>query len=156
MVTPFPQMVCTQALYNVIGSERYDNVSDQVIRYVLGNFGRPTGPIAPDVKDRILSRPRAKELMHEPAPLCLSEMRKQFPPGISDDEFLLRATMPADQVDAMLAAGPARRHYNPDIQPVLRLLRELNSRPPIVDLVVDKPNFHMELHGSGAKDMSHA
>ena len=42
MVTPFPQIVCTQALYNIIGTERYGNVSDQVIRYVLGKFGRPT------------------------------------------------------------------------------------------------------------------
>src|SRR4029077_9720182 len=31
MVTPFPQIVCTQALYNIIGVERYGNVSDQVI-----------------------------------------------------------------------------------------------------------------------------
>ncbi len=42
MVTPFPQMVCGQAFYNVIGAERYGNVSDQAIRYVLGRFGRPT------------------------------------------------------------------------------------------------------------------
>jgi len=35
MVTPFPQMVCSQALFNVLG-ERYENVSDQVIRYALG------------------------------------------------------------------------------------------------------------------------
>lgn len=58
MVTPFPQMVCSQALYNVIGDERYANVSDQLIRYVLGSFGRPAVPVAPAVADRILSRPR--------------------------------------------------------------------------------------------------
>ncbi len=29
MVTPFPQIVCTQALFNVIGAERYANVPDQ-------------------------------------------------------------------------------------------------------------------------------
>ncbi|MBA4356076.1 MAG: biotin carboxyl carrier protein, partial [Novosphingobium sp.] len=31
MVTPFPQMVMTQALFNVIGDRRYAQVSDQVI-----------------------------------------------------------------------------------------------------------------------------
>src|SRR5690606_28408970 len=66
MVTPFPQIVYTQALYNLIGSERYANVSDQVIRYVLGSFGRPTAPIDADVQDRILSRSRARELRGEP------------------------------------------------------------------------------------------
>jgi oxaloacetate decarboxylase (Na+ extruding) subunit alpha len=41
-VTPFPQMVCSQALFNIISGKRYSQVSDQVIRYVMGRFGRPT------------------------------------------------------------------------------------------------------------------
>jgi oxaloacetate decarboxylase alpha subunit len=150
MVTPFPQMVCGQALYNVIGAERYANVSDQVIRYVLGRFGRPTAPVDPDVADRILSRPRARELMAEPPPPAPAELRRRFPAGISDEEFLLRATMPAGEVDAMLAAGPARRHYNPDLKPVLDLLAGLAARPAasrgVSGFVVDKPGFRLELH----------
>jgi oxaloacetate decarboxylase (Na+ extruding) subunit alpha len=146
MVTPFPQIVCGQALYNVIGAERYQNVSDQAIRYVLGRFGRPTAPVDPDVADRILSRPRARELMAEPPPAAPAELRRRFPAGISDEEFLLRATMPAGEVDAMLAAGPARRHYNPDLKPVLDLLAGLSSDPALSDLVVDKPAFRLELH----------
>ena len=156
MVTPFPQMLGSQALYNVIGSERYANVSDQVIRYVLGSFGRPTGAIDPQVKDRILSRPRAKELMNEPPPPTLAEMRKHFPPGIADEEFLLRATMPVDQVEAMIAAGPARRYYNPDVQPILKLLRALQTRPGVSDIIIDKPNFRLELHGGSAKESFNA
>ena len=145
MVTPFPQMVCSQALYNVIGRERYENVSDQVIRYVLGGFGRPTKPVDPDVKDRILSRPRAKEIMAEPTAPTLSELRKRFPAGISDEEFLLRATMPAEEVNAMVAAGPAKRHYNPDIQPMLKLLRGLQQSPATSDLIIEKQDFRLEL-----------
>lgn len=145
MVTPFPQMVCSQALYNVIGRERYDNVSDQVIRYVLGGFGRPTKPVDPEVKDRILSRPRAKEIMAEPPAPTLSELRKRFPSGISDEEFLLRATMPAEEVNAMVAAGPAKRHYNPDIQPMLKLLGGLQRSPATSDIVIEKPDFRLEL-----------
>jgi oxaloacetate decarboxylase (Na+ extruding) subunit alpha len=149
MVTPFPQMVCGQALYNVIGTERYANVSDQVIRYVLGRFGRPTAPVDPDVADRILSRPRARELMAEPPPPTPAEVRRRFPAGISDEELLLRATMPAGEVDAMLAAGPARRHYNPDLKPVLDLLAGLAARPAAIHgvsgVVVDKPGFRLEL-----------
>ena len=146
MVTPFPQIVCTQALYNIIGDKRYGNVSDQVIRYVLGRFGRPTVPVDANVEDCILSRPRAKELALEPPPLPPQELRKRFKPGISDDEFLLRASMPAEEVDAMLAAGPARKHYNPDIQPIFKLLRELQKRPAASDIVFEKPDFRFELH----------
>jgi oxaloacetate decarboxylase alpha subunit len=48
----------------------------------------------------------------------------------------------------MLAAAPAARHYHPELQPVLRLLRELGSRPPATRLIVDKPGFRLELRGS--------
>jgi oxaloacetate decarboxylase alpha subunit len=149
MVTPFPQIVCTQALFNVIGSERYGQVSDQVIRYVLGRFGRPTGPVDPDVCDRILSRPRAAEIRAEPPPLTPQERRRQFAPGISDEEFLLRAVMPADQVDAMLAAGPARRRYNPSMRALHKLLRELAARPAARDLTIEKPGWRLTLRAGG-------
>ena len=156
MVTPFPQIVCTQALFNIIGAERYGNVSDQAIRYVLGKFGRPTVPVDPNVKDRILSRPRAKELAAEPAPLPPAELRRRFAPGISDDEFLLRATMPAEEVDTMLAAGPARSHYNPDVQPLFRLLRGLPKRAAASDLIFDKPGFRLELHRYNDREATNA
>src|SRR5579872_992456 len=144
MVTPFPQIVCTQALLNVIGRERYANVPDQVIRFVLGRFGRPTAPVDPNVMQRILDRPRARELSAEPPPPSLAELRRKFDAGMSDEEFLLRAVMPADQVDAMLAAGPAPRRYDPDAPPVLKLLREL-ARRPAAHVSVEKPGFRLTL-----------
>ncbi|HKV25858.1 MAG TPA: hypothetical protein VJN93_14795 [Candidatus Acidoferrum sp.] len=156
MVTPFPQIVCTQALYNIIGRERYANVSDQVIRYVLGKFGRPTVPVDANVKDQILSRPRAHELAVEPPPLPPSELRKRFDSRISDEEFLLRATMPAEEVDAMLAAGAAQLDYNPDSQPLLKLLRELQKRPPAGEITFEKPDFRLTLRSSSRRERAHA
>jgi oxaloacetate decarboxylase alpha subunit len=156
MVTPFPQIVFNQALYNILSPERYDNVSDQIIRYVLGNFGRPAGELEPNVKDKILARPRADELANEPPALSPNELRKRFKPGISDDEFLLRATMPSEQIDAMIAAGPAKRHYNPQMQPVLKLLRELAKRPATSDVIVEKPGFRLELHRGAAREGANA
>jgi oxaloacetate decarboxylase alpha subunit len=148
MVTPFPQMVMGQALSNVLGGSRYEVVPDQVIRYVLGSFGKPTAPVEPSVLDKILDRPRARELAAEPPPLSVAELRRRLPHGISDEELLLRFAMPAGEVDAMLAAAPAARHYTPEVQPVLRLLRELGARPPVSRLVVDKPGFRLSLRGS--------
>ncbi len=145
MVTPFPQIVCTQALFNVIAKERYANVPDQVIRYVIGRFGHPTAPIDPDVKQRILDRPRARELMKEPPPPTLAELRRRFGPSIPDEELLLRAVMPSEQVDAMLAASPPERHYNPDARPILKLLSSLTKRSTSREIVVEKPNFRLEL-----------
>jgi oxaloacetate decarboxylase alpha subunit len=152
MVTPFPQMVCTQALFNVIGRERYVNVPDEIIRYVIGRFGRPTHPVDPMVLERILARPRAAELMNEPPPPTLAELRRQFGAAMDDEELLLRAVMPSAQVDAMLAAGPARRRYNPEIAPVLALLRGLSRREVPDELVVDKPGFRMALRRVARED----
>jgi oxaloacetate decarboxylase (Na+ extruding) subunit alpha len=148
MVTPFPQMVIGQALANIAGTgARYDQVPDQVIRYVLGSFGKPTAPVDAGVLDRILDRPRARELAGEPPPPSVAELRRRFGARISDEELLLRFGMPTAEVDAMLAAEPAVTHYNPDAQPVLRLLRELGARPAPSLLAVDKPGFRLELKG---------
>jgi oxaloacetate decarboxylase (Na+ extruding) subunit alpha len=51
----------------------------------------------------------------------------------------------------MLAVAPAARHYTPEAQPVLRLLRELGTRPPVRRLVVDKPGFRLSLSGSSGE-----
>ena len=122
---------------------------DQVIRYVLGSFGRPTRPVDENVRDRILAHPRARELMAEPPPPGVAELRARFP-GISDEEMLLRAVMPAAEVDAMLAAGPARRHYNPDLQPTLDLLAGLRSRPGAARVAVSKPGCRRDLRAGRA------
>jgi len=154
MVTPFPQMVIGQALANLVsaaapggGGARYDNVPDQVIRYVLGTFGKPTAPVEPWVLERVLDRPRAAELAAEPEPLDVAALRRRFGARISDEELLLRFGMPGAEVDAMIAAGPAVTHYNPDLVPVLRLLRELGSRPAARELTVRKPGFRLSLKG---------
>ena len=148
MVTPFPQMVCGQALCNVLGTERYANVPDQTIMYVLGKFGRPTADVDPEILDRIHALPRTRELMAQPPPAPPEELRKRLPRGISDEEFLLRATMPAGEVDAMLAAGPARRRYNPELKPVLDLLGGLAARPPADELLIEKPGFRLALRAA--------
>jgi len=148
MVTPFPQMVIGQALANVLsGGPRYDQVPDQVIRYVLGKFGKPTMPVEASVLDRILSRPRAAELASEPPPLSVAELRHRFGERVSDEELLLRFGMPGGEVDAMVSARAPVTHYNPDTQPVLRLLRELADRRPAAELTVDKPGFRLSLKG---------
>jgi oxaloacetate decarboxylase (Na+ extruding) subunit alpha len=53
--------------------------------------------------------------------------------------------MPAGEVDAMLAAGPARRRYNPELKPVLELLAGVRSRKAPSGLAIEKPGFRLEL-----------
>jgi oxaloacetate decarboxylase (Na+ extruding) subunit alpha len=147
VMTPFAQMLITQAVLNVTGKERYAAIPDEVIRYALGRFGRPNIPIAPEVMDRIESLPRTRELRQEPGMPPLSELRQRIGPELSDEEFLLRATMPAAQVDAMKAAGPAPRVYDPESVPVMNLIRQLTARRDLTYVSVEKQGFKLELRG---------
>jgi oxaloacetate decarboxylase alpha subunit len=75
----------------------------------------------------------------------LEELRRQLGAGLSDEEFLLRVTMPANQVDAMIAAGPAVRHYDAAIQPAMSLIRKLTARRDLTQVSVEKAGFRLEL-----------
>jgi oxaloacetate decarboxylase (Na+ extruding) subunit alpha len=154
MVTPFSQVVGTQAVMNVLAPERYANVPDEVIRYVIGRFGTPPAPMDPNVRDRIEQLPRARELAAQSAMPELAQLRLRFDARLSDEEFLLRATMPAEQVDAMVAAGPVRQHYSAVASPVERLLGELSKRPDVTHARIEREGFLLDLRanqpGAGA------
>ncbi len=145
VMTPFSQILLTQALLNVTGRERYAVIPDEAIRYALGRFGRPNVAIAPTVMERIEALPRTRELRAEPAMPPLTELRARLGRDLPDEEFLLRATMPASLVDAMRAAGPASRHYDPETRPVMDLLRRLLQLRGVAELRVAKGDFRLEL-----------
>ena len=145
VMTPFAQMVLTQAVMNVTGKERYAVIPDEIIRYAIGRFGRPNVPIAPEVMDRIMSLPRTKELEREAGMAPLSDLRRRIGPNLSDEEFLLRATMPAGLIDAIQPPGVAPRRYDPEISTITALVRELTARRDIAQIAVDKPGFHLAL-----------
>jgi oxaloacetate decarboxylase (Na+ extruding) subunit alpha len=148
VMTPFAQILLTQAFLNVTGPERYGVIPDEVIRYAIGRFGRPNVPIAPAVMARIQSLPRTAELSAEGAMAPLAQLRARLGRELSDEEFLLRATMPATQVDAMCAAGPAARHYDPGARPVMDLLRRVLKMRDVSQLSIVKKDFRLELRAA--------
>jgi oxaloacetate decarboxylase (Na+ extruding) subunit alpha len=136
IVTPVSQLVATQAARNVLDGERWANVSDETVRYFLGHYGDPAAPVDPDVADKVLSRPRTEDLRRL-EPLHLE--RARFGQSISDEELLLRLTMPEEQVDAALSAKPAaRRNGRPGRDPVVTLLQEVAKRKDVTHLRVQK------------------
>ena len=145
VMTPFAQIVLTLAVMNVTNRERYKVIPDEAIRYAIGRFGKPNVPIDSKVMDRIDSLPRTRELRAEPPMAPLDELRRRIGTRLSDEEFLLRATMPAGLVDAMLAAGPAARHYDPTLKPALSLIRQLAAHRELAHVAVEKPGFKLEL-----------
>jgi oxaloacetate decarboxylase alpha subunit len=140
MVTPVSQFVATQATMNVVSGERWRDVSDELVRYFHGHFYEPAAPVDPQVADRVLSLPRAAEL-RDLEPLSLEGARERFGADISEEDLLLRLTMPAEQVDAMVSErGKGRRAplARPGRDPLVRLLGELAKRESLTYVRVEK------------------
>ena len=139
IVTPVSQLVATQAVRNVIDPERWSTVSDETIRYFLGHYGEPAAPVDARVAERVLSRPRVDEL-RELEPLHLEGAHERFGRRISDEELLLRLTMPGEQVDAIGASEPVpaapQPISSPGRHPVVTLLDEVARRRSITHLRV--------------------
>jgi len=129
MVTPYSQFVGTQATMNVVLGERYKAVSDQVIQYALGLWGEEeSSSMDANVREKILSSPRAKELAGwQPPQPSLKEVRLMYGgPGVSDDDLLLRYFAGKDEVDAMRAAQASKRPVSVGY-PILGLIEKLNN-----------------------------
>jgi oxaloacetate decarboxylase alpha subunit len=137
IVTPVSQLVATQAARNVIDGERWANVSDETIRYFLGHYGEPAAPVSADVADRVLARPRAEELRLL-EPLHLEGARERLGRRISDEELLLRLTMPAEQVDAIGAPSAVPPPAGAGRHPVVTLLQEVANRTSVTAMRVQK------------------
>jgi oxaloacetate decarboxylase (Na+ extruding) subunit alpha len=147
MVTPLSQFVVSQAAINVIVGERYKEVTDQVIQYALGLWGKEApGLMDPDVKDKILSRSRAKDWQDwEPPEPSLEEVRRKFGgPSVSDEELLLRVYAGEDAVKVMNTAGAPREHLN-GTQPLIRLIEELSKKRNCNQVFISRPGLSLTL-----------
>ena len=147
MVTPLSQFVGSQAAINVLCGERYKEVTDQVIQYALGLWGKEACEVMePNVKDKILNRPRAREFTHwEPPEPSLQEIRRKFGgPGVSDEELLLRFFAGPEAVDAMYASG-ARREYLTTTTPLVTLIQELTKRKDCSRIYIRKGDLTLTL-----------
>ena len=152
MVTPLSQFVVSQAAINVIVGERYKEVTDQVIQYALGLWGKDAPPLLDrDVKDKILSRARAKEWQAwEPPDPSLQAVRNKFGgASVSDEELLLRVYAGEDAVNALATAGAPRAYLSAQ-QPLIRLIAELSRKKGCSRVFIRKSGFSLTLRKSAA------
>jgi oxaloacetate decarboxylase alpha subunit len=127
MATPFAQLVGTLAVLNIVTGKRYSVVPDEVIQYAAGYYGPPVAPIDPEVMDRIMAAPRARDIVDNPPPQPSIEDLRRLHGTDDDDELILRALVPASDIARMRAAGPPRRDFptlsSPELEQVERLMR---------------------------------
>ncbi len=148
MVTPFSQFVASQAAINIMTGERYKQVTDEIIMYCLGFWGREaSSEVKPDIKDRILSLPRAKERAGwQPPQPTIAEVREKLGgPDVSDDDLILRFIVQEEkEIQAMRAAGPPRE-YVTSTNPLVQIIHELLRKEELGYVHVNKGDFSLTL-----------
>ncbi|HKY08380.1 MAG TPA: hypothetical protein VJQ55_09065 [Candidatus Binatia bacterium] len=155
MVTPLAQFVGSQAVINIITGERYKEVTDQSIQYALGYWAMEAPQVMDAaIKDKILSRPRARDWeTWSPPDLSLEEVRQKFGGTVADEELVLRVIAGEAAVKAMLAAGAPREYLNAR-QPIVRLIGELSRRAKCNRVYVEKKGLVVRLERQSNRRVS--
>ncbi len=55
LVTPLSQIVGTQAVLNVLTGKRWAIIPDEMKQYIKGLYGKPPGPMAPEIEEKVLN-----------------------------------------------------------------------------------------------------
>lgn len=149
MVTPLSQFIGTQSAINVITGERYKQVTDEMIQYALGEWGREAlEHMDENVRDRILDRARAKEIkaMETPQP-TIEEVRKSISSDLSDEELIIRAYVDDAAVGFVRNLPPVKEEPI-GRSPLVALVAELVAQSAQQELSITTPDFSVNLSKS--------
>ena len=148
MVTPLSQFVGSQAAVNVMTGQRYAQVTDQSIRYALGHFGGDIETLMdPEVRAKILDRPRARELAAVAVePMSEAQIRHELDAeDASDEDVLLRYLLRKDDIDRMRAVAGPVREYVARGDALASLVGELSRIAGSSTVRISKPGFNLTL-----------
>jgi oxaloacetate decarboxylase (Na+ extruding) subunit alpha len=140
MATPFSQLVGIQSVLNIVTGERYRIVPDEVIKYAAGHYGQSVAPIHASVLDKIMGAPNARNIVASPPEQpTIEELRRRYDTQ-DDDELILRALVPAADLNRMRAAGPIQKVFpllsSPELEEIVHLMR--TAQAPVVQYAAEK------------------
>jgi pyruvate/oxaloacetate carboxyltransferase len=144
MATPYSQIVGAQAVENVVSGERYKQMTDEAIKYVLGYYGEPVVPVDENVVDKVMNFPRTKTFLNwKPQGYLKSvdELRREIGPELPDDDLLLRILIPGKP----LKRGEPRKEV---IAPAAKIAATVSPRtdfPTEFSVDVDGEVFNVKI-----------
>ncbi len=145
MATPYSQIVGAQAVENILSGERYKQITDEVIKYVLGYYGEPVIPIDQNVMERVMSSPRSKQFLHwkpEGYLKTVEELRQDIGPELSDDDLLLRVVIPGQALKRGESRKEARK---PVAKPTVPVSLSSFDFPTEFNVEVDGESFSVKI-----------
>jgi oxaloacetate decarboxylase (Na+ extruding) subunit alpha len=144
MVTPYPAIVSAQAVMNVLNSERYKVVPDEVKKYVCGYFGALPLPVDANVKDRIISNGSKDVALTPPVIAPVVPGLRQRYKNIGDDELLLRYMYGDEKINNLgrTATGESFSVHHP----IVDLVSGLAKRQRKAQVHVSGGEFSLSAH----------
>jgi pyruvate carboxylase subunit B len=113
LVAPIRQMIATQAVYNVIGGDRYATVTQELKDYLQGLYGRPPVPADPELRRLVLGREepitiRPADLLEPQVDAARLQLKKLgYEP--TDDTVLIHLLFPHLTPDDLRGPEPAAK-----------------------------------------------
>ena len=113
LVAPIRQMIATQAVYNVIGGDRYATVTQELKDYLQGLYGRPPVPADHELRRLVLGREepitiRPADLLEPQVDFARQQVRKLgFEP--TDDAVLIYLMFPNLAPEYMQGPQPVHK-----------------------------------------------
>jgi pyruvate/oxaloacetate carboxyltransferase len=145
MATPYSQIVGAQAIENILSGERYKQITDEVVKYVLGYYGEPVIPVDKNVLDKVMSSPRSKEFLNwqpEGYLKSVEHLRAEIGPDLSDDDLLVRVVVPG----AQLKRGESKTETkSPATKPPVPVRLTSADFPTEFDLEVNGDSFSVKI-----------
>jgi oxaloacetate decarboxylase alpha subunit len=102
----------------------------------------------PDVRDRILDRPRAREIAAYEAPrVTLADLREKYGRDTPDEDLILMSIVGDDAVDVVGSARSPRPPASAET-PLLDLLRQLAEQDRHAFVSLQRPGLSLTLRKS--------
>lgn len=154
LVTPASQIIGTQATLNVLTGERYKVITTETKNYFLGLYGRPPGPLDPEVMARaigdeepIKTRP-ADRLEPE-----LEAIKKELPDASIEDQlsFALFPAIAREFFEARKKGDLSPPSLETTSPKAPAVAHELHLAPVEFNVTVHGETYHVKVSGSGRK-----
>ena len=155
LVTPTSQIVGTQAVLNVLTGKRYQNMTNEVKRYLQGGYGRAPAPVDPILQQQAIGREEVIEC--RPADLLSAEMERLRSEigalAASEEDVLTYAMFPeiGRQFLEQRAAGTLKPEL---LEPPASKEAAPEAAPTEFNVVLHGETFHIKVTGTGHKEQA--
>jgi pyruvate carboxylase subunit B len=158
LVAPIRQLVASQAVYNVLGGDRYATVTQELKDYLQGLYGMPPQPADSEVRRLVLGHDepitiRPADLLEPQVDDTRAQLRKRGFDG-SDEQVLTYLMFPALAIELFGREAPAEPEPPPGIGNGEHPPEEAAEAVPAVDAVEQPPaptvttsEFDVEVEG---------